>query len=355
MMHPFNFPLMRHLRPMIHPPPIVDSPQDDAGVDASTTPTMPGSFPESVNVPAPYQPSVLDVVVAKAMMVKALTLPLELVDRIMDLAEYWPHTSARLDYGAKPRAVARGSSSLEDAFLLRTIPLGFVKQVDTDAGRYKTEESKLLRLSSEHPVEQFHKWIGSPSRTVQHPCRKIVFTITSKDQGWGGTSGSQSTYQHSYTWFEVGLERIDASGKCGNDCPDHARQAMDESPTSTSRPDISLCALRPVVPPLFGEPHKSLRMEHPLHAVHEYMIQCNETASNEQRTHVVEWRADDYIDPDTPQAQELVDCGRGRGTGTGEFVRGLKLGDVVTVWAKARFPGWENNLSFLKVDVYWAV
>ncbi|KAL8386778.1 hypothetical protein RB595_010398 [Gaeumannomyces hyphopodioides] len=317
---------------------------------------MPGSFPESVNLPTPYQPSVLDVVVAKAMMAKALSLPLELVNRIMDFAEYWPHTSAQLDYGAVPRAVARGSSAREDVFLLRTLPLGFVKQVNSDADRYKTEEAKLLHLSSEHSVEQFQKWIGSPSHTLEHPCRKIVFTITSKDQGWGGMLGDQNTYRHSHTWFEAGLERIDASGECGSHCPDHTRQVMDESSTSTPRPEISLCALRPIVPPLFGEPHKRLQMQHPLDPVDEYMIQCNKTASrDDQQTHVVEWRAGDHIDPETPQAQELVDCGRGRATGTGEFVRNLKLGDVVTVWAKARFVGWENNLSFLKVDMYWAV
>ncbi|KAL8396350.1 hypothetical protein RB596_009958 [Gaeumannomyces avenae] len=355
-MHPFGFPLTRHPRPVSHPPPVVDSPQEDPGVGASTTPTMPGSFPESVTVSAPHQPSVLDVVVAKAMMMKALTLPLELVNRIMDFAEYWPHTSAQLDYGAAPRAIARGNSPQEDVFLLRTVPLGLFKQVNPDADRYKTEEAKLLYLSSEHPVEQFHKWIGSPSHTVQHPCRKVVFTITSRDQGWGGMHGDQNTYRHSWTWFEAGLERIDASGECGSNCPDHARQAMGESSISTPRPDISLCALRPIVLPLSGEPNKRLQMRHPTHHLEEYMIQCNKTASRDGlQTHVVEWRADDHIDPDTPHAQELADSGRGRATGTGKFVRDLKLGDVVTVWAKARFPGWENRLSFLKVDMYWAV
>ncbi|KLU92665.1 hypothetical protein MAPG_11609 [Magnaporthiopsis poae ATCC 64411] len=356
-MHRFTHPLMRHPRPAINPPP-VDSPQgDDSGVCASSNPPMPGSFPENDDPPTPHQPSVLDVLVVKAMMTKALTLPLELVNRIIDFAEYWPHTSAQLDYGGTPHPVARGSSPLEDVFLLRTLPLGLIKQVNPDPRHYQTEEAKLLRLSSEHPVEQFHKWTGSPSHTVQHPCRKIVFTITSSDQGWGGMMADRGTYRHSFTWFEAGLERIDASGECGDYCPDHARQAMDPSSSdSTTRPDISPCAMRPIVPALVGEPEKRLRMEHPLAPLEEYMIQCNKTASRDgPHTHVVEWRADDNIDPDTPQAQELVNAGRGRATGTGEFVRNLKLGDVITVWAKARFVGWQNNLKFLKVDVYWAV
>lgn len=118
-MHRFTHPLMRHPRPAINPPPVVDSPQDgDSGVGASSNPLMPGSFPENDNPPTPYQPSVLDVLVAKAMMIKALTLPLELVNRIIDFAEYWPHTSAQLDYGATPHPVARGSSPQEDVFLV---------------------------------------------------------------------------------------------------------------------------------------------------------------------------------------------------------------------------------------------
>ncbi|KAF6792649.1 hypothetical protein CMUS01_16143, partial [Colletotrichum musicola] len=57
----------------------------------------------------------------------------------------------------------------------------------------------------------------------------------------------------------------------------------------------------------------------------------------------------------SPEADRLVDFGRGRGTGTGRFVRSLKLGDVVTVWGKARFGGWTNNVEFVKVEIYWAI
>ena len=47
--------------------------------------------------------------------------------------------------------------------------------------------------------------------------------------------------------------------------------------------------------------------------------------------------------------------GRGRRTGDGAFVRSLQLGDVVTVWAKARFPHWVNHVARVTVDVYFAV
>jgi hypothetical protein len=51
----------------------------------------------------------------------------------------------------------------------------------------------------------------------------------------------------------------------------------------------------------------------------------------------------------------LEDQGRGRNTANGQFVRDLKVGDIVTVWGKARFPGWVNMIETVQIDVYWAV
>ena len=71
--------------------------------------------------------------------------------------------------------------------------------------------------------------------------------------------------------------------------------------------------------------------------------------------HVVTWSYLDNIDPSSDEAQKLEDQGRGRESGDGSFVRSLKLGDVVTIWAKARFGGWVNHIERVKIDVYWAV
>ena len=51
----------------------------------------------------------------------------------------------------------------------------------------------------------------------------------------------------------------------------------------------------------------------------------------------------------------LEEEGRGPQTGNGEFVRSLKLGDIVSIWGKARFRGWVNHVQKVKVDLYWAV
>jgi hypothetical protein len=71
---------------------------------------------------------------------------------------------------------------------------------------------------------------------------------------------------------------------------------------------------------------------------------------------VITWSHTDNIRPGTEAAVKLgTDEGRGEETGDGWFVRDLKMGDVVTVWAKTRFAGWANKIEKVKIDVYWAV
>jgi len=69
---------------------------------------------------------------------------------------------------------------------------------------------------------------------------------------------------------------------------------------------------------------------------------------------MVTWSFDDDVKPDSAEGDKLEQQGRGRESMTGEFVRSLKLGDVVTVWARARFPGWRNEVEQVKMDIFWA-
>ena len=65
----------------------------------------------------PYEPSILDVLVVKAMLCKAWTLPVELVDTILDLAEYWPHTTS--EWEGRPLPIYGGHADRENVFLVR--------------------------------------------------------------------------------------------------------------------------------------------------------------------------------------------------------------------------------------------
>ncbi|EEP78308.1 predicted protein [Uncinocarpus reesii 1704] len=106
---------------------------------------------------------------SKAM--RAERLPVEIVDIILDHAEYWPSIETTLD---KARIIRQD----QDAEILRTGGLCY-------APTTPAIKPRIL-----------------PHRTV-HPCRKIIFTVTSHDQGWGGDHRGQSLYEHSYSWFDA--------------------------------------------------------------------------------------------------------------------------------------------------------
>jgi len=99
-------------------------------------------------------------------------------------------------------------------------------------------------------------------------------------------------------------------------------------------------------------PPGHVRLYHDLHPDDKYTIQRNFVGSRTPRTHTVVWSCDDN---GPLESDELVDIGRGKNSGTGEFVRDLKVGDVVGIWAKARYPGWVNYVDKVEMEIYWAV
>lgn len=313
-------------------------------------------------------PSVLDVLVTKALLHKGCNLPIELVDVIIEHAEYWPHTTVSADFSdsdGTDSLPVYGSGANNNEFLLRTLPLGFHTQRHSDLAQHYGTKPAPKPLSTEHPLEHLQSCVGSIDPTVTNPCRKIVFTITSRDQGWGGEYDCHGTFKHSYTWFDVGLERFDAgsdSEKGKSDSKLHFSELRSVIPQTEEGP-----------PPRAGDnwdvEHEGIDAENgdsrpeekpQRHFVHDMMpdekkIQCNKLAESEDRTYRIEWNATDNVRPESAEGDQLEQQGRGRNTGTGEFVRYLKLGDVVTIWAKARFPGWVNHVRSVKVEVYWAV
>jgi hypothetical protein len=120
-------------------------------------------------------------------------------------------------------------------------------------------------------------------------------------------------------------------------------------------PPFPLCSLRSIQPPIESSPEGERRFQHPLAASPEYKIQCNRTASRALANYIIEWSWLDDINPESSEAEQLELDGRGRATGTGEFVRNLKLGDVVTIWGKARFGGWVNHVKEVSIKIYWAL
>lgn len=94
---------------------------------------------------------------------------------------------------------------------------------------------------------------------------------------------------------------------------------------------------------------------HRLHPSQENCIQKNRLATPEFQRYTITWRADDLTSPFMDEADLLEQQGRGRETATGKFVQSLQYGDVVTVWAHARFPFWDNRVQIVGAKVYFRV
>ena len=94
-----------------------------------------------------YEPSVSDVVAVRdALHSKIKTkLPLELIDSILNLAEYWPHTTT---VTSGPRT-ARGNSVLEDMFIVYSfvIPVPLLADSRNSYGLSPLDSSLTLMIS----------------------------------------------------------------------------------------------------------------------------------------------------------------------------------------------------------------
>jgi hypothetical protein len=250
-------------------------------------------------------------------------------------------------------------------------------------------------LSEDFPQDETRKVLSHLTRSSrirgEFPCRKVVFTIKSHDQGWGGQRDQRGTYKGSYTWFEAGHERLIAfpdthninspDSKENSNIPDEKKWPGDGITDLESLPQFSLlleansartksqeasknpattCTLYTISPKTESRitahepPQTETWFSHALMPSND-CIQKNLTATKESQLNIIEWRYDDDINPESLDAKNLDDQGRGPASKTGEYVRNLKVGDSVTVWAKARFPMWVNTIEEVKIDVYWAV
>lgn len=72
---------------------------------------------------SPYQPSIGDVFVVKDILFKKCRLPLEIIDVVIDFAEYWPHTST-IRTGGELK-VAAGRPLYENQFIVSSFKQPF--------------------------------------------------------------------------------------------------------------------------------------------------------------------------------------------------------------------------------------
>jgi hypothetical protein len=278
------------------------------------------------------------------MLAKGLSLPPEILDIIIDHAEYWPCTETSIEFSSANRPRINGGghgSSSENTLLIRSPPIGFTQADVQDREAWRNAPPSESPSSEPISPEHFKTHLRAIP-TLERPVRKVVFKLRSRDQAWGGSREHQQTYQGSWTWFEAGLERFETPN--GEDEPEITR------PFDTA-------SLRPVYPTgeAVTKPNGQREIKYPLNPDEMHTIQRNRTAGRQMVDYEVVWRWTDDISPESLEAERLEEMGRGKASGSGEFVRNLRLGDVVSIWGKARFLGWANNVERASVQVYWAL
>lgn len=160
-----------------------------------------------------YEPSPIDIAVVRAMLCRSKRLPPDLIDAIFDFGEYWAHSTTQLHENI---FISGGNPDREDRFLLRSYPLGLV---DAGARQNANDQPYTTALPTPRPLGEsldasfFAKSAKYPVPRITHPARKVVFSFRSQDQGWVTSSDdAEDPYSKSWTWFDAGLEKFDASG-----------------------------------------------------------------------------------------------------------------------------------------------
>ncbi|KAI0487430.1 hypothetical protein F4859DRAFT_464920 [Xylaria cf. heliscus] len=285
---------------------------------------------------------------ARRLLSKAAKFPPEIIDIVLDFAEYWACSVASVDYSvtANGHLAIPGGGQRENKLLLRTEPLGLTTWHPNDQDRWQAA-APTCKLDEEYPRAELESFVEGPPSSLEHPVRKIVFDIVSRDQGWSHDVESHHTFRHSWTWFGAGIDRFDKGHT-------HSEDGVgSESETSSSSVKVpTVGAIRSVWPHL---KETLTEYDHSLHPVPDHMIQSNRVAEHDWQQYHIEWSWTDRVDPKSNAAKELAANGRGSATGDGSFIRSLKVGDMVTVWGHARFPGWTNSIQKVQVRTYWAL
>jgi hypothetical protein len=252
-----------------------------------------------------------------------VTLPDEVIDIILDEAEYWPSMVTTL------RTTPFVISTDGDRECLKTPPLCY----DIDEAEDSDEQENHSAGGDDAPRILLHRGM--------HPCRKIVFNISSHDQGWGGERSHQGSFRGSWTWLSAYIAPHRRAQKADHHSDNRSSStANSESASSGSESDVETRSVSSHPRPFLPEPGK---------------LQCNRTATISSSDYHIVWHYRDDIQPDSDEAERIEqETGRGRATLDGNEVRGMKVGDEVSVWLRARFAGWRNHVDELSVRVFWA-
>jgi hypothetical protein len=157
----------------------------------------------------------------------------------------------------------------------------------------------------------------------------------------------KGSYRGSYTWFDAYIVPSSNQDLSQQQPASSEHSAQHDIADSTSNPEQANDNEPPVSEESFPPKIEFLPGPRKLLANRAAMI----TTQNRR----IVWHYRDHIEPDSDEAVRIeVQDGRGRSTLDGRAVREMRLGDTVSVWARARFTGWSNHIEGMTVRVYWA-
>ncbi|KAG0123911.1 hypothetical protein HOY82DRAFT_494750 [Tuber indicum] len=288
----------------------------------------------------PDEPTELDPGYAPAQVLKTKKLlrsrglPLEVIDAILDFAEYWPVVSTIAQYASEKIAQSSyENSNLASLLYLRTQPL---------PGEFRPELATGDEIGEDPTTGCF---IGHYQARGQHPVRKLIFKTVSRDQGWTSNEG-QGTYKGSWSWFEVHAERP----KSIETLSSADLEPLLDAEVVTKTCDYNNSPWKRVSATKMGEVNDngtSGSLASSSEEKNTWNLQRNVHAGQDWKTHLVVWKHDG---PDSGPVDENTGAGAGA-----DLVRCLKPGDRINLVARAQFPGWRNCVRSAEVHVYYAV
>ena len=304
----------------------------------------------------PSFPSLEQVVTTKHVL-RSLSLPLELIEAIMDFAEYWPSVTSRMKDSIAVLSDSR--AKMTDFYSIMFTYHHWVKEFLRNRELFRSEalgfRHKLTATSSwkmragNHPLDQIGN--SQPAALLtrgKRPCRKIVFDIISREDCIGYNVDEEST------WFEATLGKPDR---------EHAVDCL-----SSSNDGRTLNAIQELTKPrmkvfdsmqsLWKAPISVAKGFTPKKKVNQtrrgietspILLTYNKSDTKRNHHHCVVWEYDDLSDSD---GESLSDGAR--------FVRSIEVGDRIILYARARNDThqsnlWMNYVACASVRVYWAV
>ena len=325
--------------------------------------------------PAPF-PTVWQAVEVKNVL-SGLSLPLEIVEPIMDFAEYWPCSSTRMKDSVAVLSDGRARctefnstlfsyhhwvpEAVGDTDLVCTEPLAIGKPAASEKKRALWAGQGLRNLRGKESGNAHSMVLPTRGR---HPCRKIVFSIISREDSRDSSVGMSAS------WFEAVLR------KSKGDPHAEGFEARRTQSVSTAIDSESVASSKSGGSPSRGF-YKSMRsmwspQRHQLQSVRRTSTTAHPDEGNSlhqqsgtlvfengancrlNKHGVVTWRYDD--DNEEVSAEGDADCVTASSTGR-RVVREIETGDSIVLRARIRgtVSSCMNYVVSATVCIYWAV